>query len=658
MSLLPTAHAGQAFGARRIDFYAVSGEVTGSDAGTGRVRDNEGVDHEVRLLERTSALAPGDNATLLRVQSGPNRRSRPVAIINHSRDVWMRASPDATSLLARSGITRAFNWWLSVLLLALTAFAAVWPQLHVFFSEMFGTAMAGIPAFNVFNEINMLLPSLTGWRLESALPVGLMDSIEALGIVQTSQLTEWGLALAGLLLSLLAFSARSWRLVYMPVLAAFALAAGVILGGAGATLILTGGAVVLFMLGGLINRVRDAGRFNARIERLAEHALRNPPQEGVRTPVAANDDTMTGAAAATAIASAAAMAQGADDAIGEPAEGPAEATALDATPADPDADSANGEVEASPLIELPPAASPEAAPSAESPDTSDASEAEADAEATAEAGAAETEEETETAAAAEAEPVIEAEAEAGAEAEAEPTAETESEMPEAGDAADAEASDDAETEAAVSEASDEDDDLPSLDAVAAAAALSASEQGDASPDTPEAVAIEETRATDELSDERTMAMAPPPPMPGSETPAPAAEATPEAVTEDESATPPPPVAPVEETAETPEAGPEDAVEPVLSDTPEDTATPDAAPSAADSAATDPLPAPPASDALADVESRVEEAVTAAATGGPAHAMVDDPLMDDEGPDPMMERTQNGDLAPGAPELDMEKDPAE
>ena len=65
-----------------------------------------------------------------------------------------------------------------------------------------------------------------------------------------------------------------------------------------------------------------------------------------------------------------------------------------------------------------------------------------------------------------------------------------------------------------------------------------------------------------------------------------------------------------------------------------------------------------SDALADVESRVEEAVTAAATGGPAHAMVDDPLMDDEGPDPMMERTQNGDLAPGAPELDMEKDPAE
>ncbi|MCR9267352.1 MAG: hypothetical protein NXI03_07240 [Alphaproteobacteria bacterium] len=653
MSLLPTAHAGQAFGARRIDFYAVSGEVTGSDAGTGRVRDNEGVDHEVRLLERTSALAPGDNATLLRVQSGPNRRSRPVAIINHSRDVWMRASPDATSLLARSGITRAFNWWLSVLLLALTAFAAVWPQLHVFFSEMFGTAMAGIPAFNVFNEINMLLPSLTGWRLESALPVGLMDSIEALGIVQTSQLTEWGLALAGLFLSLLAFSARSWRLVYMPVLAAFALAAGVILGGAGATLILTGGAVVLFMLGGLINRVRDAGRFNARIERLAEHALRNPPQEGVRTPVAANDDTMTGAAAATAIASAAAMAQGADDAVSEPAEGPAEATALDATPADPDADSANGEVEASPLIELPPAASPEATPSAESPDASDAYEAEADAETIAEAEA-ETEEETETAAAAEAEPVIEAEAEAGAEAEAE----TESEMPEAGDAADAEASDDAETEAAVSEASDEDDDLPSLDAVAAAAALSASEQGDDAADTSAPVAAQGSAETDELSDERTMAMAPPPPMPGSETPAPAAEATPEAVTEDESATPPPPVAPVEETAETPEAGPEDAVEPVLSDTPEDTATPDATPTAVDSAATDPLPAPPASDALADVESRVEEAVTAAATGGPAHAMVDDPLMDDEGPDPMMERTQNGDLAPGAPELDMEKDPAE
>ena len=42
----------------------------------------------------------------------------------------------------------------------------------------------------------------------------------------------------------------------------------------------------------------------------------------------------------------------------------------------------------------------------------------------------------------------------------------------------------------------------------------------------------------------------------------------------------------------------------------------------------------------------------------AHAPVDDPLMEDDGPDPMMERSHESDFAPGAPELDMEKDPAE
>ena len=77
MSLLPTAHAGQGFGARRIDFYTVSGEVAASDAATGRVRDDDGIDHDVRLMERTSALAPGDNVTVLRVQSGPNRMRPP-----------------------------------------------------------------------------------------------------------------------------------------------------------------------------------------------------------------------------------------------------------------------------------------------------------------------------------------------------------------------------------------------------------------------------------------------------------------------------------------------------------------------------------------------------------------------------------------------------
>ena len=117
MSLLPTAHAGQAFGARRIDFFTVSGEVARSEGTTGHVRDDDGMDHDIRLQEQTSALAPGDNVTILRVQAGPNRRSRPVAIVNHSRETWLRAAPDATTLLARTGITRGFNWWLAVLLL-------------------------------------------------------------------------------------------------------------------------------------------------------------------------------------------------------------------------------------------------------------------------------------------------------------------------------------------------------------------------------------------------------------------------------------------------------------------------------------------------------------------------------------------------------------
>ena len=38
-----------------------------------------GLEHDVKLIEQSSAFAPGDSATILRVQSGPNRRSRPVA---------------------------------------------------------------------------------------------------------------------------------------------------------------------------------------------------------------------------------------------------------------------------------------------------------------------------------------------------------------------------------------------------------------------------------------------------------------------------------------------------------------------------------------------------------------------------------------------------
>jgi hypothetical protein len=320
MSLLPTAHAGQSFGTRRIDFFTVSGHVGNSEASTGHVIDTDGMDHEVRLMEESSALAPGDTATVLRVQSGPNRRSRPVAIINHSRGVWMRGAPDATAILARSGVTRTFNWWLSMLVLLLVAAASIWTDLHVFLTEVNGPLMASVPVFDVFADLNTRMPQLTSWRLETALPSGVFDALAGLNFIPMDRLTEWGVALLGGILAVVAFAARSWRLVYVPVFAVMALISGAVLSGADVTLALTTGAMVVFLVGGLINRIRDGGRFNARVDRLAEHVMRHPPEEGVvssEASIAANDEaaatnttTTDTTTAAAAIAAAAVIAEG------------------------------------------------------------------------------------------------------------------------------------------------------------------------------------------------------------------------------------------------------------------------------------------------------------------------------------------------------------
>lgn len=639
MSLLPTAHAGQAYGARRIDFFTVSGEVSRSDGATGRVRDDDGMDHDIRLTESTSALAPGDSATILRVQAGPNRRSRPVAIVNHSRETWMRATPDATALLARSGITRGFNWWLSVLLLAVTALASVWPLLHAFLTEMNGAMMSGIPAYSVLGELGAYAPALSGWRLETALPTGLLDAIAALGVVPMDQLTEWGLALGGAGLTLIAYGARSWRLLYVPVFAGFTLMAGVILGGPGATLALIGGAVLLFLAGGLFNRIRDAGRFNARVERLAEHVLRNPPQESVRT---ADLGAADGAAAALAGAGAAAMLAGEADA--------AEATTDDdeeaGEPASPGDDAANGEAAAGPELELPPAAADPAvsATTETSARPDEAGEAAAAAPAADDGDEAHSSEiqASEDSAGEDAAAVTAPAAADGEGAETRNASDDEGDAPgETGDAVAADPPDEPvaaadETEAAA-DPDGEDDDLPSLDAVAAAAALTAAEQSDpeeagddmpatamdGSDDTASAAVLEE--------DERTMPLASPPPMP--------------AAGEDDSGTPPA------------EAASNDAENLAADDTP--ASGEDAQPVA--------MPQSPADDsnaagspALGEVEDRVAAAVEAAGAGQQAAARppVDDPLLDDSGSDPMLPKSQAGDTAPGAPEVDVEKDETE
>lgn len=704
MSLLPTAHAGQAFGARRIDFFTVSGDVVAADAAAGRIRDDDGMEHDIRLLERTETLKPGDNATVLRVQAGPNRRSRPVAVVNHSRGSWVRTAPDATALLARSGVTRGMNWWLSVAALVLTAIASVWPLLHAFLTEMNGAMMSGVPDFDVYAELNMLVPSLAGWRLEEALSAGLLDSIASLNLVETGQLTEWGLAAGGLLLGAAAYFARSWRLVYVPVFAGFALAAGGILGGPEATLALTGGALLLFLLGGLVNRIRDAGRFNARVERLAEHVLRNPPQEGIRPSETAARERTAGltpaAAAASAIAAAAAVAEGPqdedaqhEDAGGDasapqtdPAQDEEEAAAAAAAPGD---DAANGEVEAGPSLELPPSQ-----PSAAEPAASAAPEQSGEA-AAAIVGQVESAEAaippsggdedalsaTDTAEPVAAESADETEAGETETGEAVRTTDAPTDAP-AGDMTDDTAAamaalaaamrdeqpdDGSDTEtppaggtgtSAAPAAVDDDDDLPSLDAVAAAAALSAAERGTPAGEGSDNASGSPAPAGTE--DERTMPLASPPPMP-------AAAASPDEAAGDDAADS---AAENVTTGAEPETAPsagteaETAAEPAA---PVSVETVDAETAAETGAETDeddkPTALAPAaaSDRLAEVETRVEAAVDAASqnsarTSTPA-TLVDDPLMDD-GPDPMLPHRQAGDFAPGAPDLEVEPDPAE
>ncbi|WP_417490381.1 hypothetical protein [Maricaulis sp.] len=618
MSLLPTAHAGQSFGSRRIDFITVSGEVSNSDAGTGRVTDGDGVVHDIRLIERTSALAAGDTATVLRVQSGPSRRSRPVAIINHSRNVWMRAAPDATSILARSGVTRTLNWWLSVLALALVAVAAAWPALHSFLTEVNGAMMTGVPAFDLYAELGARMPGLASWRLETALPSGLFDGIAALGVVPMNQLTEWGLVTGVAILALVTFFARSWRLLYVPALALLCVVSGAILSSPVATLLMIGGSVLLFVIGGFINRVRDGGRFNARVERLAEYVLSHPPEEGVRSSETARaasiaPEPLAAAVAATAIATASAVAEGDEPAAEAGDDAEPEAVAADeidpadaeATDTDTAGSAANGEVAADENGD------DETAASAEIETATDA-ETSSDVEA-----------EVEPVAAVSAEPAAEESDEALDDAEPAADAAPEAEA-EAGTDADAEAGDQS-ADAADSDIESEDD-LPSLEAVAAAAAISDSERAGLS-------AEADAGTASLLDDDRTMAVAAPPPMP-----APPAETEAPASADPEPATP-------ELMAATPAA---EALAPMpageMGDTPAD----------------EPAGIINASPAPQDVAAEAESGEVSAEAADDAEASVtaaaiEDPMIDDDH-DPMME-SASGDFAPGAPEVEVDPDKA-
>lgn len=301
MAILPTAHATQRFGSRAIDFYVAPGQVIGSDprarADERRIQDLDGERHPVRIGQRDFALDAGDYAAVIRLQPGPKRRSRPVAVVNYRTGSWTRTSLENTALLSSAGVSRNFNWLLAVLAMALLALLIVWPQLTTMLALVAPGLAASLPAFDIFAVLAGAQPGLADARLTQSAP-GLAETIAALapGLAGQEGLVIFA-AIAGLG-ALVAFAARSWRFAWMPVFLILLLSAAIAIGGpeeaAVPALLALGGSIALFMLAGLVNRWRDAARLEARIARLADHVLRHPPQEMVtrrEMPAAYTEDT-------------------------------------------------------------------------------------------------------------------------------------------------------------------------------------------------------------------------------------------------------------------------------------------------------------------------------------------------------------------------------
>jgi uncharacterized membrane protein YtjA (UPF0391 family) len=81
------------------------------------------------------------------------------------------------------------------------------------------------------------------------------------------------------------FATRSWRLLWAPLFVGLVAAAALGLGGleaaAGYAVIAYGVSAVIFMVGGVINRIRDAARLERRIALLADHLQRHAPEETI-----------------------------------------------------------------------------------------------------------------------------------------------------------------------------------------------------------------------------------------------------------------------------------------------------------------------------------------------------------------------------------------
>lgn len=366
MATLPTAYASLRFGRKTIDFYAVTGEVVGSDprarAEERRIQDLDGARHTLRLMEKSYRLEPGDSASVLRLQPGPERRSRPVAVASSSAQSWSRTHPGVAALLSRAGVSRSVNWWLTMALFALAALAIVWPYLHTFLVELAPGRIAALPAPDLFALAAAAVPGLDTFRWSDAAG-GLTPLLEAAAPGLGSQTGMIAFAAIVSAFAVLAYAARSWRLVWAPVFVALAVAGAVGLNGpAGAeghALAALGAAALLFVAGGMINRLRDEARLDRRIALLADHLVSQTPVEHVR----ASRLPEGAAIAASTITSSSlrdpaepAEAEAAADAPVEtaPEAGPAEAEQAEAAAAEtapePSADEAQAETPASQAI--------------------------------------------------------------------------------------------------------------------------------------------------------------------------------------------------------------------------------------------------------------------------------------------------------------------
>ncbi|WBQ11904.1 hypothetical protein L2D00_08585 [Hyphomonadaceae bacterium BL14] len=289
MATLPTAYASLRFGRKTIDFYAVSGEVVGSDprarAEERRIQDLDGARHTLRLMEKGYRLEPGDSASVLRLQPGPERRSRPVAVASPSAQSWSRTHPGVPALLSRAGVSRSVNWWLTMALFALAALAIVWPYLHAFLVELVPGRIAALPVPDLFALAEARVPGLDTFRWSEAAG-GLAPLLEAAGPGLAGQAGLIAFAAIAAGFAALVYAARSWRLVWAPVFVALAVVGAIGLdgpaGAEGPALAALGIAALLFVVGGAINRLRDEARLDKRIALLADHLVSQAPVEHVR----------------------------------------------------------------------------------------------------------------------------------------------------------------------------------------------------------------------------------------------------------------------------------------------------------------------------------------------------------------------------------------